>query len=144
MKRMPLVSTFDFSSGVFVVYKEKRHAENRQHKSAVTRLNLLARTQSPPHIIQMIKSRSDWQGMLHVWGRRQTDRHRHTHTHTHTHRPPERPWCRWEHNIKLDYTKQHKGMDWINLAQDRDKYRPVVNTSSNLRVPQNAEDFLKS
>jgi hypothetical protein len=34
------------------------------------------------------------------------------------------------------------GMDWIDLAQDRDQSRPLVNTVMNLPVPQNAENFL--
>jgi hypothetical protein len=36
------------------------------------------------------------------------------------------------------------GMDRINLAQDRDRLRALVNTVMNLRVPSNAENFFSS
>jgi hypothetical protein len=35
-------------------------------------------------------------------------------------------------------------MDWIDVAQDRDRCRAVVNTVMNLRIPQNAGKFLSS
>jgi hypothetical protein len=33
-------------------------------------------------------------------------------------------------------------MDWIDMAQDRDRWRPLVNAVMNLRIPENAGDFL--
>jgi hypothetical protein len=35
-------------------------------------------------------------------------------------------------------------VDWSHLAQDRDQWRPVVNTIMNLPIPQRAENFLTS
>jgi hypothetical protein len=51
-------------------------------------------------------------------------------------RPLVRPWRRWEENIKLDLQEVGcEGMDWIDLAQDRDRWRALVNAVMNLRVP---------
>jgi hypothetical protein len=51
-------------------------------------------------------------------------------------RPLERPRHRWEVNIKMDLREVGwGGIDWIDLAQDRDRWRAVVYTVMNLRVP---------
>jgi len=43
---------------------------------------------------------------------------------------------RWEDNIKMDLLEVGcGGMDWIELAQDRDRWRSLVNAVMNLRVP---------
>jgi hypothetical protein len=43
---------------------------------------------------------------------------------------------RWENNIKMGLQKvECGGMDWIDLAQDRNRWRTLVNTVMNLRVP---------
>jgi hypothetical protein len=51
-------------------------------------------------------------------------------------RPLGRPRRRWVDNIKIDLREiGWVGMYWIDLAQDRDQWRTVVNTVMNLRVP---------
>jgi hypothetical protein len=51
-------------------------------------------------------------------------------------RPLGRPRRKWEGNIKMDVREiEWGGMDWIDLAQDRDQWRALVNTVMNLRVP---------
>ena len=47
-----------------------------------------------------------------------------------------RPKRRWEDNIKIDFKDVGGGgMDWIDLAQDRDRWWVLVNVVMNLRVP---------
>ena len=50
-------------------------------------------------------------------------------------RPLGRPKLRWEDNIKMDLREVGGVGDWMELAQDRDRWRALVNTVTNLRVP---------
>jgi hypothetical protein len=51
-------------------------------------------------------------------------------------RPLWRPRCRWKDNIKMDLQKVGGGCgDWMELAQNRDRWRVLVSTVKNLRVP---------
>jgi hypothetical protein len=51
-------------------------------------------------------------------------------------RPLGRPRRRWEDNIKMDLREIGFGdVDWIHWDQDRDRWRALVNTVMNLRVP---------
>jgi hypothetical protein len=53
-------------------------------------------------------------------------------------RPLGRPRSRWENNIKVDLQKVRLGgggMDWIDLGQDRERWRALVKAVMNIRVP---------
>jgi hypothetical protein len=51
-------------------------------------------------------------------------------------RPLGRPRCRWIDNIKMDLLEIGVSVvDWIDLAQDRYRWRALVNSVMNLRVP---------
>ena len=52
-------------------------------------------------------------------------------------RPLGRARRRWEDNIKMDLQEVEGGCgDWVELAQDRDRWRALVSTVRNLRVPK--------
>jgi hypothetical protein len=60
-------------------------------------------------------------------------------------RPLGRHRRRWEDNIRTGLGEiRCGGMDWINLALERDQWRALVNTVMNLRVPYNVGKFLSS
>jgi hypothetical protein len=50
-------------------------------------------------------------------------------------RPLTRPWRRWQDGIRIDLREIDWGsVEWVQLAQDRDRWRALVNTVKNLRV----------
>ena len=89
---------------------------------------------SSPNIVRVIKSRRKWwagrvarmgRGIYRVVLRKPKRK-----------RPLGRPRRRWEDNIKMHLQKVGCGcMDWIDLAQDRDRWRALVNAVMNPGVP---------
>jgi hypothetical protein len=60
-------------------------------------------------------------------------------------RPLEIPRNRREDNIKMNLREVGcDGVDWIDVAQDRNQWRTLVDTVMNFRVPSNVEEFLSS
>jgi hypothetical protein len=50
--------------------------------------------------------------------------------------PLERPRRKWMDNIKMDLREiGWAGIDWIDVAEERDQWRALVNTVLNLQVP---------
>jgi len=60
-------------------------------------------------------------------------------------RPLGRPRRRWVDNIRMDLQEVGCGyMEWIGLAQDRDRWQTLMSAVMNIRVPRNAGNFLTS
>jgi hypothetical protein len=82
---------------------------------------------SSPSIIRMIKSRR----MRWAWHVARMGEKRNILT-----IPTPRPRRRWVDNIKMDVREiRWDGVDWIDMAHDRDQWRALVNTGLKLRVP---------
>jgi hypothetical protein len=90
----------------------------------------------PPIIIIIIKSRRmRWVGHVARMGEKR-NAYRILVGKPEGKRPLGRPRRRWEDNIRMDLREiGWGGMDWINLTQDRNQWRALVNTAMNLRVP---------
>jgi hypothetical protein len=60
-------------------------------------------------------------------------------------RPLRRPRRKWDDNIEIDLQEVGcESMDWMKVAQERDRWWALVNAVMNLRVPYNAGNFLTS
>ena len=92
---------------------------------------------SLPNIVRVVKSRGmrwvghvarmvQWRGVYRVLVGKPEGK-----------RPLGRPRRRWEDNIKMDLQEVGEGYeDWMELAEDRDRWRALVSTVMNLRVPK--------
>ena len=84
-------------------------------------------------VFSHLVGRCDGRGMQRVWGK---GVYRVLVGKTEEKRPFGRPRHRWEGNIKIDHQEVGcEGMDWVELAQDRDRWRALVTAVMNLRVP---------
>ena len=74
--------------------------------------------------------------MWHVWRKQERCIHGFGGGKPEGKRPLGKPRRRWEDNIKMDLQEVRSGgMDWIDLHQDRERWRALVNAVMNLRVP---------
>ena len=90
---------------------------------------------SLPNIVRVVKSRRmRWAGHVARMGEGRVV-HRVLVGKPEGKRPLGRPRHRWEDNIKMDLREVRGGRDWIDLAQDRDRWWALVNTVMNLQVP---------
>jgi len=88
-----------------------------------------------PNIVRVVKSRRiRWEGHMARMGEGR-DVHRVVVGKPEGRRPLGRPRPRWEDNVKTDLREVGGGGEWMELAQDRDRLRALVNTVMNFRVP---------
>jgi len=72
-----------------------------------------------------VASMGEWRGVYRFWVEKPEEKRR-----------LERPRRRWENNIKMDLKEVGcGGMNWVELAQDRDRWPSLVNVVMNVWVP---------
>jgi hypothetical protein len=97
---------------------------------------------SLPDIIRMIKSR------MMIWARNVARMGDMRNAYTilvgtlEEYKPHGRPRNRWKDNITINIVECSKDVEWIQLAQDRDQWRALLNPIMNLRVPLKKREFL--
>ena len=114
---------------VFGPKRDEVTGEWRMHNEELNDLYSL------PNIVRVVKSRMRWAGHVARMGE---DRgvHRVLVGKPEGKRPLARPRRRWEDNIKMDLQEVGGGHgDWVELAQDRDRWRALVGTVRDFRVP---------
>jgi hypothetical protein len=90
---------------------------------------------SLPNIVRVVKSRRmRWAGHVALMGE-ERGVHRVLVGKPEGKRPLGRPRRRWDDNIKMELQEVGGGGDWMELAQDRDRWREVVNAVMNFQVP---------
>jgi hypothetical protein len=91
---------------------------------------------SSPSIIRIMKSRRiRWAGHIARMGEKR-NAYRLLVGKPEGKRPIGSPRRRWANDIKMDHLEIHWGsVDWIGLAEDRDRWRALVNAVMNLRLP---------
>ena len=104
----------------------------------------LYKVHSTPNMIRMIKSRRiTWEGHVIRVGRTEVA-YRVLLGVTWKKEKTRKTWRRWEDDIKNESSRSGMENSWINLVQDRDRWRAPVNAVMNLWVPHNAGNSLTS
>jgi len=89
---------------------------------------------SSPNIVRMIKWRRRWEG--HAARMERIDAYKVLVWSSEGKRSLLRSSRKWDENIKIELKEMElRGMDWIDLANDRDGLQAFVNEAKNLRVP---------
>jgi hypothetical protein len=104
-----------------ILSREWRRLQNDLHSSSnIIRVIKSRRMRRTGHVVRT----GDRRGTYRVVVRRPEGK-----------RPLRRPRQRWEGNIKMDLQEVGWDVDWVDLAQDRNRWRSLVNAVMNLRVP---------